>query len=300
MLRLSRGIGCARSFGSAWTTYEQRISGVFGKFAAEYNALRPDYPKSMWTTIINMARTTDCSLLHVADIGAGTGRGAMYLIQCPKVGHVSVVEPDAGMLSLCRQEYHKLNERLMKKSAQNHIAPADFIQATAEETQLDAISLDLAVCLQAWHWVDNAAGLREITRILKPGAVFAVAWNDRDVTKPWVAELESLIERYNPCYERQVRQCDKYGMPLSQHNGLQLIFQGDIENSLTLNNPHTLVDLTHTFSYVRHALDEEQMKRFDNECFQLAQSEYCQQTNNHSSSPFSLPLVTRLYILRKR
>jgi SAM-dependent methyltransferase len=51
----------------------------------------------------------------------------------------------------------------------------------------------VVVCAQAFHWFDHAQALPEIARVLRPGGVLAVVWNERDESVPWVRRLGRLI-----------------------------------------------------------------------------------------------------------
>ncbi|EGD77217.1 methyltransferase type 11 [Salpingoeca rosetta] len=305
-------------FGAGWTTEEQRAmadgQGVFGAFADAYDALRPDYPEAMYTKIIHRVlanntnnNTSDSGAwVKAMDIGAGTGRGAVRLAQHPLVKHVTVTEPDQGMLSQCEAAFERVQNNSSSSSSSSsssdsaEMAEATFLRVSAENLrEVPEASIDVAVCLQAWHWVDNTKGLDEVARVLRPGGVFAVAWNDRDLSVPWVADLERLIESYNLDYDRDERQCDKYGRPLSADPRLRLLSQEDIPHALHMASPQQLVDLTHTFSYVRNALTAEKLEEFSKECLAIATNAMELQQKDVSNTEFELPLKTRLYLLER-
>lgn len=141
----------------------------FGQAVDAYDAARPGYPvEAVRWLVPDSART-------VVDIGAGTGKFTRLLVE-RGLGTVAV-EPDAAML-----------ERL-----HTALPTVDARPGAAERIPLPDASMDAAVAAQSWHWVDRAAGLAEVARVLKPGGTFGMVWNIRDTSVPWVAELARII-----------------------------------------------------------------------------------------------------------
>jgi SAM-dependent methyltransferase len=46
-----------------------------------------------------------------------------------------------------------------------------------EEVELPEASFDLGLAATSFHWIDQAAGLNKVGRLLKPGGVWAMWWN---------------------------------------------------------------------------------------------------------------------------
>ncbi len=108
------------------------------------------------------------------DLGAGTGKLTETLAG---LGHsVTAVDPDPGMLAV-----------LARKLPQVRV-----IEAGAEQIPLPDASVDVVTVAQAWHWLKQPDAALEIARILRPGGRLAVAWHNRDLQVPWVAELNAL------------------------------------------------------------------------------------------------------------
>ncbi|GLY27158.1 class I SAM-dependent methyltransferase [Kineosporia sp. NBRC 101731] len=156
------------------TWEQQRVS--FGANATTYDSIRPDWPAATaaWLTGTEPGSDREGVVLDVADLGAGTGKLTSTLTSS---GHrVTAVEPDEGMLRV-------LTGKLPQVRA---------IQGSAEQIPLPDHSVDVVTVAQAWHWMKQPATALEIARVLRPGGLLAVAWHQRDVSVPWLAELNDL------------------------------------------------------------------------------------------------------------
>ena len=265
------------AFGAGWIA-EDRRSEVFGAFAEDYDAFRPSYPPALFDTLL---QRHGGSPRNGVDIGCGTGRGALAL--AARGLAVTGVDTDSGML------------KQLRASAERHGTPVTTAQGSAEHTGLPACAADVACCLQAWHWFDAAAALAELRRVLRPGGVAVVAWNDRDLARPQVQRLEALIEKYNPQYERRVRQCDKWAPSVwSRPELMALDKEAVFPHVLQLgSDPEALVQLCMTFSYVRCAVPEgAALDAFQEECRALARDMLAE-------GSIDLPLHCKAFFLRR-
>jgi len=61
--------------------------------------------------------------------------------------------------------------------------------------------VDAVVISAAWHWLDPALAVPEITRVLRPGGRLGVIWVSRDMRMPWVAEFNA--------FARESREADR-------------------------------------------------------------------------------------------
>ena len=96
----------------------------------------------------------------------------------------------------------------MADGASDGADDADILRvcATAEATGLASGSLDLLTAAQAFHWFNPPYALAEFARVLRPGGVLALLWNNREANRSaFVEAYESLIARYNPAYRREYR-----------------------------------------------------------------------------------------------
>ncbi|WP_265447204.1 class I SAM-dependent methyltransferase [Flexivirga meconopsidis] len=151
----------------------------FGPAAQTYDDVRPDWPAAV------MQWLTDDRVVpgRVLDLGCGTGKGTRTLLAD---GHeVVAVDPSLGMLQVLRSW----------RDAQPVPAQArlSIREGRAEALPLTDDHVDAAVCLQAWHWVDAVQAAAEISRVLRPGGTFGLAWMVWLGDDRWRDELAEMI-----------------------------------------------------------------------------------------------------------
>ena len=319
---------------------EGKGMSVFGGYAEEYDAQRPSYPATMWDAAISLllkwrhASQGDLSLLSAVDVAAGTGRGALELLT-RGFGDVAAVDLDAGMLEQLEKRYHEKQkvsgDQMDGKMAESRLRTLHSSGDAVSE--LEDGSVDLVVCLQAFHWFSSYdIALREFHRLLsrkgtrESDGLLLVAWNDRDQSVEWVQKYEALLEKYNPAYDRSLKLAEavtregaiftdtglfdiiagtELPAPLSRTRGVTASDGGSGRNpTLRIENPmenctaETLNALGRTFSYVRNALTEGELESFEREVTALI-AEYLRQ-NGCVDGFFNLPFITKVYLLRPR
>ena len=211
---------------------ERRLS--FGEEAARYDAYRPEYAPRAVDWVLEGA---DRPVHDVADVGAGTGKLTRAL--AARGLSVTAVEPDPGML-----------EALLASAPGVRGEPAP-----AEHLPLDDASVDALFAGQAWHWFDAEPTAREFRRVLRPGGVVGILWNDRDdAAAPWLAELRDLLEDH---FVADYTSDDSA-------RSLEAVFPG-VEADLFANTlvlePDAVIGLVSTYSYVRLRDDADEVIR---------------------------------------
>ncbi len=122
---------------------------------------------------------------RVVDVGCGTDR-LLRAVELRWPGAALIgVDAAAGMV----EEARRLNPK------------AHFENATAESLPLPDASVDLVLSsISFHHWADQAQGVREVARILRPGGWFCLAdhefllgrlWGDKVRTRGEVRQLMS-------------------------------------------------------------------------------------------------------------
>ena len=112
--------------------------------------------------------------LRAADIGAGTGKMSELLARGGL--HVDAVEPSSAM-----------------RAQASAIEGVTWHDGVAEETGLPNDVYDIVVFAQSWHWMDPERAGLEAARILAPGGVLAIVWNQMAVSIPWVHRLTRIM-----------------------------------------------------------------------------------------------------------
>jgi len=132
----------------------------FSTKAEIYHQYRWDYPPEAVEKLFEIVAPADETV--IADIGAGTGIFTRHLLGLAR--EVYAVEPNPEM----------------RACAERHLsAHPSFrsVAGSAEATSLPDHSVDLITIVQALHWCDAEATVREFRRIIKPGGWLAIIWN---------------------------------------------------------------------------------------------------------------------------
>ena len=145
--------------------HRYRSASAFRTGADTYDSVRPGYPAEV-VDLVAGRRT-------VLDLGAGTGKLTTRLLDA---GHeVLALDPSPDMV------------RFLSRLG----VPA--WRATAEATALVDDAVDAVTCAQTWHWVDAAAACAELDRVVRPGGRVVLAWNNLDVSHPWILRLARIM-----------------------------------------------------------------------------------------------------------
>jgi SAM-dependent methyltransferase len=132
----------------------------FDRAAGEYGRGRPGWPEGVLSVVPVRSRAT------VLDLAAGTGKLTHVLAR--RYERVIAVEPLAAMRELIARE-----------------APsAEALEGQAEAIPLADAAVDAVFVAQAFHWFANDAAVAEIARVLRPGGVLALLWNETNDEKP--------------------------------------------------------------------------------------------------------------------
>lgn len=219
---------------------------LFDAYAEAYVQFRPSYPDAAIAAMLDRWQLGPHAL--VCDLAAGTG--SLAGLFAARGFPVVAVEP-LGQMRTC-----------MARIARERLWPIQVIGGLAEAIPLRDQSVYAIVCGQAFHWFQAEAALSEMYRVLKPGGGMALLWNNQDWSHvTWLAELERLIEHYNPQYERHYRSKDWRGLVTS--SGLFAPVETfEFVMDIYPTTEHVL-GLVSTYSYVRSIPSKQQQPLLD-------------------------------------
>ncbi|MDE7293468.1 MAG: methyltransferase domain-containing protein [Oscillospiraceae bacterium] len=147
---------------------KQNNADRFLGFGEVYENARPKVPKYLVEII---CRYLGKAPELVVDMGCGTGLSTeVWQEVC---GRVIGIEPSDDMRNIAE-----------KKSTEK----MSFIKAFSDDTGLESDCADVVVCSQSFHWMEPAATLKEVDRILKKGGIFATVDCDWPPVAKWEAE----------------------------------------------------------------------------------------------------------------
>ena len=146
----------------------------FERVAEDYEAGRPGYPTALLDELPLTAES------DVLDLGAGTGKLTRVLAE--RYRSVVAVEPLAGMRAVL--------ERLVPR--------AESRAGSAEAIPVAEGSVDAVFAAQAFHWFANDEAVAEIARVVRPGGLFAVVWNEPEPPSPLPADYNARFAALEP------------------------------------------------------------------------------------------------------
>lgn len=146
----------------------------FSGFADGYDSNRPQPPIAfveMLTQSIGMERPR-----LVVDLGCGTGLSTS--IWAGRATEIVGIEPNADMIAKAE----------LRRAGIPGGASIAYRRGFSHETGLPDASADIITCSQSFHWMEPAATLAEVARVLRPGGIFATCDCDWPPVINWRAE----------------------------------------------------------------------------------------------------------------
>jgi SAM-dependent methyltransferase len=164
--------------------------------ASLYDEARPGYPGALFDDVVSLSEIPPGG--RILEIGCGTGQATVpfarrgYRILCVELGE--------NLASVAR--------RRLAAYPQVEVRTGAF-----EDWPEERSAFDLAVSVEAFHWLDQTNAYRKIARALRPGGAIALFWN-RHVQSD---KSERFFEAAQEIYEREtpeiVKPEDHKGLP---------------------------------------------------------------------------------------
>lgn len=149
----------------------------FDTAAAQYADNRPSYPPALLDVLEELVGRPLAGA-QVVDVGAGTGMATALLHH--RGAHVVAVEPGEEMAAELRRR----------------VPGVPVLRGDGNALPLAGACADMVTYAQAWHWTDPKRAVPEAWRVLRPGGVLALWWNDVALDIPWIAAQEGRIARH--------------------------------------------------------------------------------------------------------
>lgn len=147
----------------------------FGRNAALYARLRPDYPKAVFDALL---KGLSGPRGHAVDLGAGAGQATLALAD--SFERVTAIEPDARMIA-------EIPER----------ANVETRTMAAEAAAFSPASIDAVIAATSFHWMDQGLIVARVHDWLRPGgAFFAFAYGVFD----FKGAARAVFDRHAPLW----------------------------------------------------------------------------------------------------
>jgi ubiquinone/menaquinone biosynthesis C-methylase UbiE len=203
----------------------------FDRAAEDYERYRPGYPPAV---LDELPLASDAEVL---DLGAGTGKLTRLLVA--RYRRVTAVEPLDGMRAILARV----------------VPEATALAGSAEEIPLAAGAVDGVFAGQAFHWFANDRAVADIARVLRPGGVVALIWNEPVEPSPLPPAYHAYLdELHAPSLER-TQQAEPW-RDLLQRGPFHDVQEASVEHEQVQSREAALAT-AQTFSWIAARADEE-------------------------------------------
>ncbi len=172
----------------------------FGRTSEDYAKFRDIYPADMYGKLVQFGIGYEGQ--EILDLGSGT---AILPLNMAHTGaHFTAADISENQIALGK-----------KLAAERGIDNIDFRICPAEDTGFADNSFDAVTAVQCFPYFDAGKASAEIRRVLKPHGLFCKIIMDwKPLEDKVIAEMESLVKRYNPAWSGCGFDCYRYSYPI--------------------------------------------------------------------------------------
>ncbi|KAK6342398.1 hypothetical protein TWF718_007799 [Orbilia javanica] len=281
-----------------------------------YEKARPSYPPESLSKIFAAFHKSGGDGkrdggINVVELGAGTGIFTRLLISPPEttpglplVNKIVAVEPGPGMregfISALTKKNIPVGTAGISGQEKIQILPGAFDSIPVEDGWADAI-----VIAQAFHWAHGhyEGALKEIGRVLKPGAPLVLIWNleDRSLPDfhPWVPRIRDIYEQFEKGTPQYRLGWWKAIFDLPEYKELYQEEYEKYEHKRTLSaTVDAVVERILSKSYITALSDEEKVQVEKN--IREVMDRERKQWDDEGKGIFKYPYATDVYIIWRK
>ncbi len=174
--------------------HSSAINGFNAASAESYERGRPTYSASSLKHIVSVMNSVSLVSPNarnrtIVELGSGTGKFTTSLVSFLQEKPFTLPASFANVKYIATEPSEGFRKILAGKSLHN----VDVQFGTGDSIPAESNSVDIIVAAQAFHWMANAATIRETHRILRPGGAIVLIWNTYDYKFDWVRQLDDQI-----------------------------------------------------------------------------------------------------------
>ncbi|KAG9236887.1 methyltransferase [Amylocarpus encephaloides] len=163
--------------------------------ASHYDKHRPSYFPEAVESLLSHLKLNGVKNAQVIDLASGTGKFTELLARREEDYEIIAIEP-----------HEEMREQLAKKALKRvEVRDGGAVNMNIEDDWGDGL-----IAAQAFHWFATREALREIHRVLKPGASLGLIWNIEDYNAPlewecrskWEQTLKDIINSFEDGHPR--------------------------------------------------------------------------------------------------
>ncbi|KAH9491888.1 hypothetical protein Btru_029792 [Bulinus truncatus] len=205
----------------------------FGSGGENYDTNRPGYTDEavdLICTEINSNLSDSSALIHVLELGAGTGKLTELLInKLPKSVKYVASDPSENFLEVLRKKNLNVETNV-------------FAAANIPLSELCVMNV---VCAQCFHWFAEEKEIASIRRVMAAGGKLFLIWNAKDFQESWMKlfydqRIEVLAKVggstkywFNTFDWRRNLDCSPHFKLTAHHSLPGVNFEGDVDKILS-------------------------------------------------------------------